>query len=284
MARLLRASTLIIPLALSLGTTLLVRPFLPHPTGLVGQLQFFAPPVLVSVGVAVATERVARRLLPLAALMELSLVFPDRAPPRYSVALRSGSTKKLAQETAELRESGFSSDWTVAPTQILDMMNALRLNEPLTHGHAERVRAYGDLIAEELGLPDKERSLLSWAILLHDIGKLAVPAEILSKDGKPTEEEWKTLAAHPEVGARMVEPLAPWLGEHLGAARDHHERWDGTGYPTGLAGTDISLAGRIVAVADAYDVITSARSYKSPMSPWRPGRNWCGPPAHNSTR
>ena len=111
-----------------------------------------------------------------------------------------------------------------------------------------------------------DRDRLQWACLLHDIGKLAVPAHILSKAGRPDDEEWAILKRHPAVGGEIVDSLAPWLGEWGRAASEHHERWDGKGYPRALAGEQISLAGRIVAVADAYDVITSTRSYKKPMS------------------
>jgi hypothetical protein len=148
---------------------------------------------------------------------------------------------------------------------IIELVASLGRHERLTRGHTERVRAYSDMIAVEMGLSEADRYLLQWACLLHDIGKLAVAPEILNKNGKPTDEEWASLRRHPEVGGEIVEPLAPWLGEWRLAASEHHERWDGKGYPRGLAADEISLAGRIVAVADAYDVITSARSYKRPM-------------------
>ncbi len=102
--------------------------------------------------------------------------------------------------------------------------------------------------------------------MLHDLGKLNVPSEILNKPGSPDETEWAILQTHPTAAAELLEPLRPWLGDWINAAAEHHERWDGAGYPLGLAGTEISLAGRITAVADAFDVITSRRSYKESMS------------------
>ena len=122
------------------------------------------------------------------------------------------------------------------------------------------------MIATELHLSRDEIDRLNWAALLHDVGKLEVPTEILNKPGRPTDEEWQFIRSHPELGARLAEPLRPWLGEWTDAISDHHERWDGKGYPNGSAGDEISLAGRIVAVADVFDVITSARSYKEPGS------------------
>ena len=108
--------------------------------------------------------------------------------------------------------------------------------------------------------------MLSWSALLHDIGKLEVSAETLSAPGKLTDEQWTEIKRHPEAGDRLIAPLREWLGVWGNAVRDHHERWEGGGYPAGIAGHDISLGGRIVAVADAFDVMTSPRSYKKPCS------------------
>ncbi|MEL6983455.1 MAG: Ig-like domain-containing protein, partial [Actinomycetota bacterium] len=141
----------------------------------------------------------------------------------------------------------------------------LNRHDRLTRGHTERVRAYSVMIGEELGLEPAELELLNWSGLVHDVGKLAVPPEILNKPGKPDAEEWAILRNHPAAAEELVAPLRPWLGEWAESATQHHERFDGAGYPLGLAAHDITLAGRIVAVADAYDVMTSARSYKRPM-------------------
>ena len=122
------------------------------------------------------------------------------------------------------------------------------------------------MIAKELRLSRDEVDRLHWAALLHDVGKLEVPTEILNNPGRPSDEEWQYIRSHPELGARLAEPLRAWLGEWTDAISDHHERWDGKGYPHGSEGDGISLAGRIVAVADVFDVITSARSYKEPGS------------------
>ncbi len=137
----------------------------------------------------------------------------------------------------------------------------------MTRGHTERVRAYTLMIGEELHLPKADLDKLHWAGLVHDIGKLEVPPAILNKAGRPDDDEWEILKQHPAAAVPLLEPLRPWLGEWADAASQHHERWDGTGYPFGLAGEQISLSGRIVAVADAYDVMTSVRSYKKAMTP-----------------
>ena len=93
-----------------------------------------------------------------------------------------------------------------------------------------------------------------------------MPAKILNKPGKPDAREWSLLQRHPEEGAKLIGPLAAWLGEWASAVDSHHERYDGDGYPRGLAGTDIPLAGRIVAVTDSFETMTAVRSYKRAMS------------------
>jgi HD-GYP domain-containing protein (c-di-GMP phosphodiesterase class II)/uncharacterized protein YjbI with pentapeptide repeats len=221
--------------------------------------------VAVASVVAAVVERLARGLLPLQVLLGMSLTFPDHAPSRFKVALRSGTLKRLKSRVPDISDGGTASVQQAAEHAV-ELVTMLGRHERLTRGHTERVRAYSDLIGTELGLPKEERNKLSWAAMLHDIGKLAVPAEILNKDSRPTGAEWEILASHPAEGIELLAPLQSWLGDWLLAASEHHERWDGAGYPNGLAGLDISLAGRIVAVADAYDVITSHRSYKKPMS------------------
>jgi putative nucleotidyltransferase with HDIG domain len=128
------------------------------------------------------------------------------------------------------------------------------------------VSAFNDLIADEIGLSQSDRATLRWAALLHDIGKLHVHTRTLNKPGKLTDAEWRAIKRHPEIGARIVAPLRPWLGDWLDGVGQHHERFDGHGYPNGLAGAEISEAARIIAVADAFEVMTALRSYKRPVS------------------
>ena len=149
---------------------------------------------------------------------------------------------------------------------LLDLVSMLTRHDRLTRGHSERVRAYSTLMGEELRLSKSEQQKLYWAALLHDIGKLDVPSAILNKNGRPDKDEWTVLQSHPAAAERYLAPLHGWLGDWANAATEHHLRWDGKGYPTDLGGTDISFAGRVVAIADAYDVMTSARSYKKAMS------------------
>ena len=206
-------------------------------------------------------DRVCRRLLPLSLLLRLSLAFPDHTPSRLGVALKAGSTKRLlrAERSSRLRSPANAE-------QVLALAASIATHDRGTRGHSERVRAYAELLADELGLDEQDHDRLRWAALLHDVGKLAVPATILNATQPLTDEEWETIRRHPTEGARLTAPLQAWLGTWAAAVAQHHERWDGKGYPNGLAGEELSLAGRIVTVADSYDAMTAERSYSKAMT------------------
>ncbi len=221
----------------------------------------------VSTVVLVGVDKLARRLLPLATLFGLTLAFPDQAPSRFRMALRNGSTAQLRKRITQARSGKPTDTPAEAAERVLELVIALNSHDRLTRGHSERVRAYTQMIGEEMGLTPIELDRMRWSGLLHDIGKLRISSSILNKPGKLTDAEFDEIKRHPEYGRELVAPLIGWLGESARAVWEHHERWDGRGYPYGLAGTDISLAGRIVSVADTYDVITSVRSYKKAISP-----------------
>ena len=232
-----------------------------QPDGWAGFGLWIGQAIVVSSAAAMLATRLGNRLAPVSALFRLTLIFPDHAPSRFGLALRSGTVRQMTDGVALS-----STSVQAAAEQAVAMVSALGRHERLTRGHTERVRAHAELIGQEMGLSETELQRLRWGVLLHDVGKLTVPPEILNKTERLTEEEWQCLRAHPAAGARMIAPLRPWLDDWADAAGQHHERWDGKGYPDGLAGTQISLAGRITAVADAYDVITSNRSYKTALS------------------
>lgn len=141
------------------------------------------------------------------------------------------------------------------------LSNALDVRDTETEGHARRVVSYMELIAQELGLPDEIYPTLRRGALLHDIGKIGVPDQILRKPGPLTDAEWKIMREHPDLGAGIIEDI-PFLGEVAVIVRAHHERWDGRGYPDGRAGHAIPLGARIFAVADSFDAMTSDRPYR----------------------
>jgi putative nucleotidyltransferase with HDIG domain len=227
---------------------------------------WFLTLVAVAVAVVLVVQRFARRFLPLAWLFSLTMAFPDQTPSRMVTARRAASRRARRKALDRLGESGLGRNAGEASEAALVLVAALGAHDRRTRGHSERVRTLADLLAKEAGLSDVERDKLRWGALLHDIGKLAVPGEILNKPDRPNDEEWATLQRHPEEGAHLVEPLVTWLGPWSDAVGHHHEKWDGSGYPHGLAGEDISLGARILAVADAYEVMTAARAYKVPMS------------------
>ena len=131
-----------------------------------------------------------------------------------------------------------------------------------TAQHSERVGSDARAIGVELRLPDDDLEILHWAGLLHDVGKLSVPEEILNKLDPLSPEDWITVRRHCAVGSDLLLTISPGLGPIAAAVRSHHERFDGSGYPDGLVGTAIPLHGRIVAVADVFDALTHPRSYR----------------------
>jgi HD-GYP domain-containing protein (c-di-GMP phosphodiesterase class II) len=253
------------PIALGTLAGWITARLLPRPSGL-GWALWLVALAIVSNAVVRLADRYTRRLLPLSMLLRFSLQFPDGAPSRYAVSLRAGSIERLRKAANETGSVDLPSDLGEAATTALAMVTSLNRHDKGTRGHCERVRAYSEMLAEEMGLDRAFRERLRWGAMLHDMGKLCVPAEILNKAGRPTEEEWAILARHPAEGERILAPLAEWLGDAVHAAGQHHERWDGAGYPNRLEGEEISLSARIVAVADAFAVMTAARAYKKPLS------------------
>ncbi len=265
-SRALRVAIFLVPFLTAMVVAFVLSAQLPLADGVGGRLARWLGIVVVSTATMMVVDRLARKLLPLSVLLRLTLVFPDQAPSRFRIAMKTGTTKQLERRIAAARSGRPGETPAEAAERLLELVGLLSHHDRLTRGHAERVRAYTQLLGEELGLTAAELDKIRWAGLLHDVGKVAVPAEILNKPGRLTDEEFDVVKTHPEAGRSLVAPLQSWLGESLRAVWEHHERFDGTGYPNGLRSTEISMAARIVSVADTYDVMTSARSYKKPMS------------------
>jgi putative nucleotidyltransferase with HDIG domain len=141
---------------------------------------------------------------------------------------------------------------------------AIDAKDPYTRGHSERVARYSSAIAKELALPAEEARKVRLSALLHDVGKIGVDDRIIRKPTALTDEEFDLMKAHPVKGAAIMEAI-PQMADIIPGMKYHHEKWEGGGYPDGLAGEQIPLQARIVAVADAFDAMTTTRPYQKAM-------------------
>ena len=261
----IRGAVFLVPIGVALGTTFLLEHLAPIPSGWPAALAWWIALTLTGLFALFVVERLMRGLLPLAALLNVSLLFPDHAPKRFAVARKAVRPTELVARLQKTRQAAQDGDLRAAQT-VLELTAALSVHDRRTRGHSERVRVLTDMISAELHLPERDRGRLRWAALLHDIGKLQVSSKILNKPAKPSESEWQVLRAHPENGAALISPVLPWLEQWGRAVVQHHEWFDGSGYPRGMAGHQISLGARIVSVADVYEVITAPRPYRRPIS------------------
>ena len=234
-----------------------------RPTGWLQISAWIVWTAAASIAVLALVDAVVRRLLPLQRLLQLHLVFPDKAPSRLRVAARAARMRRSDRLTAAQHHS--PRDAADAVTHIVTLLGALAAHDRRTRGHSERVCVYTELIAEEMELPQRDRDRLMWVALIHDIGKLEVPPRLLNKPARPTLPEWQVLRSHPHHGDRIIASLRPWLGSFADAVVQHHERYDGLGYPHGLHGDELCLGARIIAVADAFEVMTAPRPYRRPV-------------------
>jgi HD superfamily phosphodiesterase len=149
---------------------------------------------------------------------------------------------------------------------VKGIIATLELKDPYTKGHSERVAGYALSLAKQIGdLTEEELKEFNYACLLHDIGKINIPDHILMKPSRLTKEEFDVIKSHPVVGSEAIKNVEG-LGKSISVIRSHHERWDGKGYPDRLKGQDIPFLARITAIADAFDAMTSSRSYRAAMS------------------
>ena len=165
--------------------------------------------------------------------------------------------RKLAEKNEQIQRITLQTVSTVA--------HALDARDGYTQGHSNRVSLYAMALARELGLPEDEVENIRNVALLHDIGKIGIPDSILNKPAKLTEEEYGMMKQHPSVGGEILKEIDTIPGIEIGA-RYHHERYGGGGYPEGLQGENIPYIARIIAVADAYDAMTSNRVYRKHLS------------------
>jgi hypothetical protein len=243
------------------AATLFVRTVVPTLTHGLARVPAVLVAMFLAVAVSLLVSRLSMRLLPLMVLLRMTMLFPDKAPSRLKVARRATSMREITR----LLGSKDLTEHEAAET-MLALVTALGRHDRRTRGHSERVRLFCDLLSRQLELSAADAGRLRWAALIHDIGKLEVAAAVLNKPGSLNDAEWRQIKRHPEAGAALAAPLANWLGPWFNGIAEHHERYDGSGYPRGLAAADISVAGRAVAVVDAFETMTAARSYKAVRS------------------
>lgn len=213
-------------------------------------------PVRSRVAVAVSEQQLVDEIARLRAELdrrEREARDKERQLERYAADLR----ETFKQERARAQELQRSYMQTVRA-----LAGAVEARDAYTAKHAERVTAYGIVIAREVAPAIIEDPSTEFGFLLHDIGKVAIPDAILHKPGPLDANERAVMMRHPVIGEEMIAGIA-FLGAAAAIVRSHHERWDGSGYPDGLAGDCIPLAARVFAVADVLDALTTARPYRS---------------------
>jgi response regulator RpfG family c-di-GMP phosphodiesterase len=181
--------------------------------------------------------------------------------------------RRQYQELLERRVEEATRDLAIAHRQLTDayqatleaLGSALDTRDVGTESHSRRVHGYAIATAREHGVPEADIEDLARGVLLHDIGKIGIPDAILLKPGRLTEEEWRIMRTHPEIGKRLIENI-PFLRPAIPIVYHHHEKWDGSGYPLGLRGEAIPLGARIFAVVDAFDAMTFNRPYSKAIS------------------
>lgn len=182
--------------------------------------------------------------------------FLTRPVDRTELLARVRSLLKLKQRTDELER---------AESVLFSLARSIEGKDPYTHGHCERLAEYSASLGEHLKLPEDQITALRRAGVVHDIGKIAIPDSIILKPGALSAGEWKLMREHPVVGERICAPLKSFRAV-LPIIRHHHEKFDGTGYPDGLAGEDIPATARVLQVVDVYDALTTVRPYKPAFS------------------
>jgi putative two-component system response regulator len=172
----------------------------------------------------------------------------------------------ISSRLARSQELLFAQLQQAYESTLIMLANALELRDHYTRGHVERVRDHTMAIAKKMGLKNNLLNQLQYGSILHDIGKIHILESVLSKPGPLDGSEWDEMKKHPIVGMEMVKNI-PFLMPAIPVILHHHERWDGLGYPYGLAGEEIPLVARIVAVADSLDAMVTSRTYREALMP-----------------
>ncbi len=218
-----------------------------------GETELPAQSLTVSIGIAIFPEN--------ADSCDDLISFAEDALGKIKLT-RGNQIQVYSSIVEELRENFSDSESMIDTLQTLLMV--VNARDRYTFGHSERVAKYAMAIGKELGLGAQDLQRLKYAAFLHDIGKIEISREVLNKRELLTDQEWDLLQQHPTFGLSIIEPIRG-LTDLLPIIRSHHERFDGLGYPDGLAGTEIPLLARILAVADSFDAMRSNRPYRAAL-------------------
>jgi putative nucleotidyltransferase with HDIG domain len=193
----------------------------------------------------------------------------ERALHKRSLSIEQRKIERMIREEVELRTAELEREKAALGSLTVNiaetLINAMEAKDVYLRGHSQRVAALAAAMAEELRLDPDTVESVRLAGRLHDVGKIGIRESVLNKPGPLTPEEFAHIKDHVRIGIEILSPL-----QHVGIAlryiQDHHEHWDGNGYPQGLSGEQVSIGGRILVAADAYDALTSRRAYREPMS------------------
>jgi putative nucleotidyltransferase with HDIG domain len=191
----------------------------------------------------------------------------DVADSALYYAKRAGGNRVYLSSkiTSEPLDDGGIYDKRDGLSAIYALVSAVEARDPYIYGHSRKVSTYAGALAEAIGLSPDEISKVNTAGLLHDIGKIGIPDNVLNKKKKLNGENWEAIKTHPRLGANIIGNI-PHLVPCVSSILHHHERWDGSGYPDGLKGEEIPIGARILAVADSFEAMTSARPYRRALS------------------
>jgi putative nucleotidyltransferase with HDIG domain len=194
----------------------------------------------------------------------------ERALHKRSLSVEQRHVERMIREEVALRTVELEQEKQALATLTVNvaetLINAMEAKDVYLRGHSQRVAELGASMAEELGLDADTVEYVRLAGRLHDVGKIGIRESILNKPGSLTPEEFDHIKSHVRIGMEILSPLTQ-LGPALVFVQDHHEHFDGKGYPQGLSGEAISIGGRILVAGDAFDALTSRRAYREPMTP-----------------
>jgi putative two-component system response regulator len=197
--------------------------------------------------------------------VRLNSLLKVNAYNRQLLVYQNDIEAEVARRTQELTRA-FEKIKIASLDTVYRLSRAAEYKDEDTGAHVERMSHYSSAIARAMGLDDEFVENILWAAPMHDIGKIGIPDNVLQKPGKLTDKEWEIMRQHTTIGSEILKDAdTDFIILAQDIALSHHEKWNGSGYPQGLKGTDIPLAGRIVSLADVFDALTSERPYKKPF-------------------